>query len=206
LNLGASLDLGIWEPRPFTTMLSFPLQVPAITLFNPFYPLPLTATRTPLAPFRSTSFHQKSPVIPHIPPNSTYAVPRNEIFSDALKMLTFPSQIPAITDSNLFFHSITRTPARFPLPFGVHPIGCLHLPTQISDQKSKIRNPNESTFPSHLPAITSSNLPRLISRHKAFIHHFHAVNPCIHDFHAKKFLSPADRRILRIPGIPSKST
>src|SRR5688500_1888399 len=58
---------------------TFPSQVPAIILFNLFYPSPLT----PLHSQHSTSFHRKSPVIPLIPLNSTYAVPPKQ-------KLTFP--------------------------------------------------------------------------------------------------------------------
>ena len=72
------------------------------------------------------SFHPKSPR-------------RYVAASLSPRMLTFQSQVSAITNSNLFFHSSTRTPARSAVRFGVHPLGCLHLPNQISDQQSKIR-------------------------------------------------------------------
>jgi hypothetical protein len=87
--------------------------------------------------------------------------------SHSARMLTFSSQVPAIINSNLFFHSSTRTPACF-LPFGVHPLGCLLLHNQFADQQPESRphfaqrtsfggqhsrggtgSPNESTFPSH---------------------------------------------------------
>src|SRR5688572_5042939 len=69
-------------------MLTFPSQVPAISLFNPFYPCSLN---------RSHSFHAKTPVIPLIPLNSTYAVPPKETS-------TFPSQVPD------FFVLLRRSP------------------------------------------------------------------------------------------------
>src|SRR5687768_4620115 len=65
--------------RPATAGLTFLSEVPDLTLFNPFYPRPLARSQ-----FQdSTSFHEKVPVIPHIPLNSTYAVPRkvNSTFS-----------------------------------------------------------------------------------------------------------------------------
>src|SRR5687768_12447560 len=110
---------------PPAGMLTLPVQVPDLTLFNPFYPRPCAS--------RSISFHQKSPVIPPIPLNSTYAVPpkRKRILPSQLRatansehysstsaksavnsssstrewkldeqMLTFVSQVPATANSD----------------------------------------------------------------------------------------------------------
>src|SRR5688572_3074617 len=71
-------------------MSTFPSQVSDLTLFNPFYLRNIHP--------RSTSFQRKSAVIPPIPLNSTYAVPRNDIFLTNAKMSTFPSQVPATTN------------------------------------------------------------------------------------------------------------
>src|SRR5687767_10096409 len=71
-------------------MFILPSQVPDLTLFNPFY---LRTIRP-----HSTSFRQKTPVIPPIPLNSTYVVPRNDVFLTNAKMSTFPSQVPATTN------------------------------------------------------------------------------------------------------------
>src|SRR5688500_15948666 len=65
---------GITTSLP-SQMLTLPSQPPAITLFNPFYPRAFDLTPRPFPTALSTSFHQKSPAIPHIPLNSTYAVP-----------------------------------------------------------------------------------------------------------------------------------
>src|SRR5688500_15724129 len=62
---------------------TFPSQVTDLT-FSAFYFGHLDACGSNL---NSTSFHQKSPVIPLIPLNSTYAVPPKE-------MLTFTTQVP----------------------------------------------------------------------------------------------------------------
>ena len=86
---------------PLSANSTFPSQVPDLTLFD------LSYLRT-LRP-RSNSFHQKTPVIPLIPLNSTYAVPRNEFFLTNSKMSTFPSQTPI---SSLFF-----VPRKQPLRF-----------------------------------------------------------------------------------------
>ena len=86
------------KTSPSLKMSTFPTEVPAITLFNRFYPRPLGA--------RSTSFHQKTPVIPPIPVNSTYSrsisvasVSSSSVISVLLppfhaRMLTFLSQVP----------------------------------------------------------------------------------------------------------------
>src|SRR5687767_2730566 len=88
-NAKASLPISPTRPACGITksllpkLSTFPSQVPAIILFNLFYPSPLA----PLHSQHSTSFHRKSPVIPLIPLNSTYAVPPKQ-------KLTFPSQVP----------------------------------------------------------------------------------------------------------------
>jgi len=86
------------KTSPSLKMSTFPTEVPAITLFNRFYPRPLGA--------RSTSFYQKTPVIPPIPVNSTYSrsisvasVSSSSVISVLLppfhaRMLTFLSQVP----------------------------------------------------------------------------------------------------------------
>src|SRR5688572_6587859 len=144
-------------------MSTFPSQISDLTLVNLFYP-----PRSCLQRQHSTSFHQKRPVIPPIPLNFTYAVPP----SPAPAGLTFPSQVTATANSDLFLFSTSPTSAPFASPLGVGPLGRPYqltsisgpwylvctanrnffdtLPSnQISTHKSKIRY--ESTFSSQVP-------------------------------------------------------
>src|SRR5687768_6854941 len=127
---GPSLAFPIWALGHPVQMSTFPPQVPAITLFNPFYPQLRIFTPSE----HSTSFHQKSPVIPPIPLNSTYAVPPKLLISffpsalgfiDSLafgiwalchspQMLTFPSQVPETANSDRL-NACAHVPGQMPL-------------------------------------------------------------------------------------------
>ncbi len=111
---------------------TFPTQVPDLTLFNPFYPQP----PAPSLSERSTSFHRKTPAIPLIPLNSTYAVPpridrvetSSVLHASLRRFVDFPSATPCIHD----FHA-----SKFFSP---------HL------SRERVCNPYfpESTFPSQV--------------------------------------------------------
>ena len=75
-----------------------------------------------------------------------------------------------------------------PLPFGVHPLGCLHFRNQIRSQRSKIRPPfaKRTSFIGHHSrgGLGKPNSPNsFIAR---FFTVFTFVSRSIHDFHAKK--------------------
>src|SRR5688500_2854421 len=71
IPLGLSSGSVSPESRLSPRMLTFPSQVPDLALFNLFYPRRRSCRQRQ----HSTSFHPKSPAIPHIPLNSTYDVP-----------------------------------------------------------------------------------------------------------------------------------
>ena len=88
-------------------LLTFLSQVPDLTLFNLLYPRPAVRSRPP----HSTSSHQKSPVIPPIPLNSTCAVPPKRNISSRSVTRSIRSQPATILRSSTF--PATVVPGQF---------------------------------------------------------------------------------------------